>query len=110
MGVKVRERKPGKCYEDVFQIVLSGVSAVHGTVDMRKGRGGHAWVEIRHGGKEYVYDPGLGRCFDKVEYYTVYNVTAEHMMGPRELAELALRHKHHGPYDEDEEPAKRKGA
>jgi hypothetical protein len=45
-----------------------------------------------------------------MEYYKLYNATADRMMGPRELSELVLHHKHHGPYEPDEKPArKRKG-
>ncbi len=114
----IRRRKPRAkgCYHDVMRTMneldkspalsvlkdLGGVYAVHGYItDI--GRFTHAWVEIRGGDCEYVYDQIRSKTlFEREAYYMAHNAVPVRVMTGIELARLILKHNHSGPFIEEE--------
>lgn len=120
-NILIRRRKPRPkfCYQDVSRTMsrldtdpalsilndLGTVYAVHGYITDATipARFTHAWVEIRGGEREFVYDQIRSKTlYDREAYYEEFAATPALVMTGVEHARLCLEHKVYGPFIEEE--------
>jgi hypothetical protein len=82
---------------------LGTVYAIHGYITDIS-RFTHAWVEVRGGGREFVYDQIRSKTlYDRAAYYAAYDATPILAMTGKELAIRVLEHNYDGPFIEEEQ-------
>ena len=99
---------PGECYTNAFLFVTrqpdpTGWKVVHGVCTGQGSiagvRFGHAWVEISHNGRVWVYDPTARVCLPGEVYRKVGEVTDTVEYSTDEILRLVAEHDHAGPFD-----------
>ncbi len=98
----------GLCYELSYRYVVNHPDAelIHGITTNRKTDNrtlDHAWVEY----DDKVFDPVIGREFQKEYYYHIYNPIVNKRYSHYDAMITMLRYNHMGPWNEQNPPKER---
>lgn len=91
----------GTCYEDAWRFVIKEEEGdlIHGSVESKGKRIGHAWVELPTG---FIWEPETGRYFTREAFNIATSPIEEHRYTVEEAAIMLARVGKHGPWTGEE--------